>query len=323
MIKAPQFWHKKILISFLLLPLSWLYGIAVIWRYLLITPKKINKPIICIGNLIAGGAGKTPVAIAIGLMLRDKNIDFAYLSYGYGRKSDRFLQVSSSGTSAIEAGDEPILLSEVYDTFVSSNRVVGAKKIAAMKEKQLIILDDGFQNPSLFKDLHILVVDGGYGFGNEFLMPAGPLREPISFGVRRADLVIIIGEDKANIAGYFTHKEVVYGKIIPVNNEKFTGKNVIAFCGIGRPEKFFDSLKDVGAQIIKKISYADHYLYSNQDLDYLISLAREHNAKLVTTKKDWVRIDPQYQDKIEFLDIKIEFDNPDLVKQKVLNILQK
>ena len=323
MIKAPQFWHKKILISFLLLPFSWIYGLVVILRYLLITPKKINKPVICIGNLIAGGAGKTPVAMAIGHMLRDKNIDFAYLSYGYGRESDQFLQVYPRNTNVREAGDEPILLSEVYDTFVSSNRVMGAKKIASMKEKQLIILDDGFQNPSLFKDLHILVIDGGYGFGNEFLMPAGPLREPIFFGIKRADLIIIIGEDKSNLAEYFTYKELVYGRIIPINNEKFVGNKVIAFCGIGRPEKFFDSLKNIGAQIIKEISYADHHLYNDQDLNYLISLSKEQNIKLVTTKKDWVRIDPVYQDKIEYLDIKIEFDNPDLVKQKVLNILQK
>lgn len=321
--KAPQFWHKKSLISFLLLPVSWLYGIAMVGRYLLVTSKRIDKPIICIGNLIAGGAGKTPVAIEIGRILKELEVDFAYLSYGYGRKSDKFLQVFSGETSVNEAGDEPILLSEVQDTFVTSNRISGAETIAQMETKQLIILDDGFQNPFLFKDLQILVVDAGYGFGNEFLMPAGPLREPVFFGSKRADLVVIIGEDKTNIARYFSDKSIIYGKIIPINSESFIGKNVIAFCGIGRPRKFFDSLKNTGAKIIKKIQYADHYLYSNRDLKGLIALAKNNNAKLVTTKKDWVRIEPDYQSEIEFLDIKIEFDNPDLIKEMMLTLLQK
>ena len=321
--KAPRFWHKKTFISFLLLPISWLYGFAVIWRYFFATPKKVDKPVICIGNLVAGGAGKTPVAIEIGYILKDLGIDFAYLSYGYGRKSDEFLQVFPNETSAIEAGDEPILLSEIHDTFVSSNRIFGAEKIAQMETKQLIILDDGFQNPFLFKDLQILVVDAGYGFGNEFLIPAGPLREPIFFGTKRADLVIIIGEDISNIARYFSDKKIIYGKIIPINNESFIGEDIVAFCGIGRPKKFFDSLKDIDAKVIKKIQYPDHYLYNHQDLNNLIAFAKDNNAKLVTTKKDWVRIEPDYQDKIEFLDIRIEFDNPDLIRETILSLLQK
>jgi tetraacyldisaccharide 4'-kinase len=298
-----------------------IYGLGTIIRYFSTSPKKISKPVICIGNLVAGGAGKTPIAIEIGMMLREMGVNFAYLSYGYGREGSDFVEVSTYEHSALQVGDEPLLLSEIADTFVVGNRISGALKIEEMAEKQMIIMDDGFQNPFLFKDLQILVVDGFYGFGNQMMMPSGPLREPISFGADRANIVVIVGEDKTGVEKYFAGKKIVHAKIKTINHGKFKNQKVVAFCGIGRPKKFFHSLKDAGIEVVKIFYYADHYVYKKSDLDSLVATAREHGAKLVTTKKDWVRIEPDYQSEIDYLDIRIEFDDSSLIKEELNKLL--
>jgi tetraacyldisaccharide 4'-kinase len=286
------------------------------------TPKKVSKPVICIGNLVAGGAGKTPVAIAIGLLLRDLNIDFAYLSGGYGSEIKNFTNVNKELHNAREVGDEPLLLAETASTFICKNRVFGAKMISKMPEKKLIIIDDGLQNPSLVKDFTIAVIDGNYGFGNGFIMPAGALREPIAVGIKKSDLIVIVGEDKLKIAENFCQsKPVAFAKIVPLNQEKFHNNSYVAFCGIGRPEKFFASLEQNNINVISKLSYPDHYLYQENDVTKMMNLAKENNAKLITTKKDWVRFDEQYQSQIEYFDIKIEFEETAFVKQQLLKLI--
>ena len=319
--KTPQFWHKKSLISYLLLPLSLFYLFGHFVNFFRKTPFKINKPVICIGNLVAGGAGKTPVAIALGKILEELDIDFTYLSAGYGGDIKDFTLVNKSKHNSQNVGDEPLLLAEIASTFISRNRLLGAQKIALMPEKKLIIMDDGFQNPTIIKDFSILVIDGNYGFGNGFIIPAGSLREPARIGIKRADLVVIIGEDKFKIAQNFCMgKKVVKAKIITVNADQFYKKSVIAFCGIGRPEKFFDSLEQSKINIITKFSYADHHQYEAVEIEKMMNLAKENKAKLITTKKDWVRLKPVHQNQIEYLDIKVELDDVAYFKDKLTKL---
>lgn len=275
---------------------------------------RVEKPVICIGNVVSGGAGKTPIALEIGKILKELKIDFAYLSSGFGGKIRNFTQVKNQKSS--EVGDEPLLLKEISDTFICKSRIYGARKIAAKKENQLIVVDDGLQNPSLIKDLNILVIDGNYGFGNGFLIPAGPMREPASIAINRSDLIIIIGEDKHQIAKKFCiGKKVIRVNIKAVNAQNFENKSVVAFCGIGRPEKFFESLNKNKTQVIAKFSYPDHHHYLETEINKMVNLANKNGTKLITTKKDWVRLEPKYQKQIEYFDIEAKFENEEELKE--------
>jgi tetraacyldisaccharide 4'-kinase len=329
-LKTPKFWQKKTTISYLLLPLSMIYLCGHIINCFIKTTKRffakksddIYNPIICIGNLVAGGAGKTPVAIAIGKILQELKIDFVYLSSGYGRRITGCKLVNPEKHDAKDVGDEPLLLAEIASTFVSSDKQVGANVIRCQgPEKKLIIMDDGLQNPSIAKDFVILIIDGNYGFGNGFLIPAGPLREPIDTGIKKADLVIIIGEDRWQIAKKFcSNKKIIMAEIRPSNPSKFTKQSVVAFCGIGRPEKFFDSLERNNINIVARFFYSDHHQYHQKELEKMINLAKQKNVILITTKKDWVRLDKSYQDKIEFFDIEIEFESDQYLRKKLIKL---
>jgi tetraacyldisaccharide 4'-kinase len=320
--KAPQFWNKINIFSCLLLPFSWLYLLGHFLNCLRKTPAKVSKPVICIGNLVAGGSGKTPVAIAIGKMLKELKVNFVYLSRGYNAQITEFTLVNRQKHKSKNVGDEPILLSEIAPTFISKNRLIGASIISKNPETKLIVMDDGLQNPSIIKDLAILIIDGDYGFGNDLIIPSGPLREPINVGIKKADLVIIVGKDKHQIAKNFcTNKKIIYAKTVPINCENLSKKSVIAFCGIGRPEKFYKSLEEVGVNIITKFSYADHHQYKEIEIRKMINLAKKNNVKLITTKKDWIRLEEAYQNQIEYLDIKIEFENQNYLRDKLMKLV--
>ena len=317
-LKTPNFWHKKNLIAFLLLPFSLIYLALHLFNQLVKKPKKLDKKVICIGNLVAGGAGKTPIALALGQILNQMQVDFAYLSKGYGANLKEFTKVENQ--SAKEVGDEPLLLKEVADSFICQNRFEGAKQIC----KKLIIMDDGFQNNSLFKDLNILVIDGKYAFGNGFLIPSGPVREPVYLGFKKADLIIIIGEDKNNIKEkYCQNKPVIFANIKVKNAQKFTKKPVLAFCGIGRPQKFFDILEQNKVKISIKLPFADHHFFENSQIERILQLAEEKNLQIVTTKKDWVRIDQKYREKIDYFDVFAKFEDEKAVQQELNKIINE
>ncbi len=318
--KAPDFWKKRNLLAYLFLPLSYFYEFSGLLRHLSIKPTKVAKPIICIGNLTVGGVGKTPIAIKLGQILRDLEIDFAYLGHGYKSKINKneVIVVDLKHYNNNQVGDEAILLSEIADTFIAKNRVLAAQEISKIKSKKLIIMDDGLQNPSLIKDFKILVIDGNYGFGNEFILPAGPLRQRVDSGLEIADLIIIVGEDKFNFTKRFRDKKVIIGKIKISNKAEFnnkstteSSKSVIAFCGIGQPSKFFNTLKKANFNIVKEISFSDHYHYKEKDIANLLTLAANNGVNLITTKKDWVKFSKENQRKIQYLDIEIEFKKAD------------
>ena len=322
MLKTPQFWTKKNLASFALLPFSLIYLCGFYLVKFFTKPVKISKPVICIGNLIAGGSGKTPTAIAIGKVLNEMSADFAFLSRGYMNDGSKFLMLRKyDNHRAEQVGDEPMLLMETATTFVSKNRLFGAKQIDAMNKFKMIVLDDGMQNNSLHRDLTILVVDGKIGFGNNFLIPAGPMREPLRAGLKKADFVVLVGDPKKDLLKKLAGKTVVKANIIPLNLAKFSGKKLIAFCGLAFPQKFFSLLTQNGLEVIETHGFADHHIYKAFEVENLYKIASEKNAILVTTKKDWVKFPAALQEKVSYLDIELEFENKELVKKLLRKFL--
>ena len=314
MLKTPKFWIKKNLISCALLPLS----VVKIFT----KTAKISKPVICVGNLIAGGSGKTPTAIAIGKILNEMSANFAFLSRGYMSDGSKFLMLNKEDkNNADQVGDEPILLIETAPTFVSTNRLFGARQIDKMNRFRMLVLDDGMQNDSLHRDLTILVVDGKIGFGNNFLIPAGPMREPLCWGLKKADFVVLIGEAKAGLLKKLSGKTVIKAKVIPTNLKEFYGKNLMAFCGLAYPQKFFSLLSDQGLKVLETRSFPDHYNYKLEELTELCKNASEKGATLITTKKDWVKFPPIIREQIAYLDIELEFENREFVEKSLKKFL--
>ena len=187
----------------------------------------------------------------------------------------------------------------------------------------MIVLDDGMQNEALKKDLSILVVDAKVQFGNEFLFPAGPLRESVAEGLAKTDFVIVIGEIDAKLQQTLAGKKVVPAKIKPNNLDKFSGKKLMAFCGLAYPKKFFSFLTDQGLNVIDTQAFMDHHFYKISELEWLIAEAKKQDAKLITTKKDWVKFPANFQRKIEYLDIDLELENKDFVKDELKKLLIK
>lgn len=317
MFRTPKFWATKNLISVALLPLSAAYFLGFVLVRFFAKKQRAEIPVICVGNLIAGGSGKTPTAIAIGKILQEMGVNFAFLSRGYGASSPEVLEVKISEKNAAEKfGDEPLLLAETAPTFIAKNRFFGAKEIAKSKKFQAILLDDGMQNNSLQPDFTILVIDGKIGFGNEFLLPAGPMREPINSGLKKADLVIVIGEARAGLLAKISAKKIIHAKIMPKNLAKFSTKKLVAFCGLAYPQKFFSLINP-----IKIYEFSDHHFYTDSELKNLCTEAQNLGAELITTKKDWVKFPAEFRQRISFLDVELEFENANTIKSELQKIL--
>lgn len=322
MLKTPKFWTKKNPISCALLPLSFLYLIIFTIKTFFTKSYKITKPVICIGNLIAGGAGKTPTAIAIGELLHEMQISFAYLSRGYMRDGSTFLMLSKDdGGKSEQVGDEPLLLVETAPTFVSNDRLFGAKEIESMNKFSVILLDDGMQNNTLHRDFTIMVVDGKIGFGNGFPLPAGPKRELLFTGLKKVDLIVVIGEPTVELLKKISTKKIVKANLKAKNLESFRDKKLVAFCGLAYPEKFFNFLKEKNLKIVHSQDFADHCKYEISDLKKLLEIAQEKNATLITTKKDWIKFPKLFQEKISYLDVALELENKALIKDMLKKVL--
>lgn len=322
MLKTPKFWTEKNLLSLILLPISFIYFLGFSLLKTFSKPQKISKPVICVGNIIAGGAGKTPTAIALGKILREMNVDFAFLSRGYMNDGSKFLMLNEHGNfKANQVGDEPLLLLNIAPTFIAKNRLFGTRQIENMKDFSVIVIDDGMQCNLVKRDFTILVVDGQIGFGNYFMIPAGPMRETLSSGLKKADLVVLIGEAKDGLTKKFSGKKIIHAKILPTNLDEFYGKKLIAFCGLAYPQKFFSLLAANKMNVIDQISFADHYNYKKNDLKNLQKLAKEKDATLITTKKDWVKFPKFFQEKITHLDIELIFENPELLREELKKVL--
>lgn len=323
-LKTPKFWNKKGLWAFVLLPFSLIYFCVHLLKNFLQESRKISKPVICVGNLIAGGSGKTPVAIALGKILREiapQDFEFAYLSKGYMGDGAKFVDLRDGKHLAENVGDEPMLLIDIAPTFVAKKRLFGAEQIDNIKKISAVILDDGMQNNSLKKDLVILVVDGKIGFGNGFMIPAGPMREPLLTGLKKADFVVVIGNLQADLQKKLQGKKVVLAKLVVKNIADFSGKKLFAFCGLAYPQKFFSTLTENGLDVVETRSFPDHYFYNKTDLEKMCDEAEKNKLQLITTKKDSIKFPLNFQKRIPYLDIDLEFDDRDFVKQELKRIM--
>lgn len=301
--RAPDFWDRTDFLSRLamraLSPLGALYGETVRYKAERAAPHRVRVPVICVGNISAGGTGKTPIAIAVADAIIARGRNPFFLTRGYGGKLKGPVVVSKSHR-ARDVGDEPLLLSRKASTVVARNRAEGAE-LAAERGADVIIMDDGHQNFSLAKDLSLIVVDGARGFGNGLVLPAGPLREPASQGLARADAVIISGDGNPTLTAF--EGLVLRAHIAPAATANWRGRRVIAFAGIGRPEKFFASLAGLGADLVGTVRFADHHFYTTNEIGALKAKARAVKAQLVTTEKDFVRLTEAEREDIAVLPV--------------------
>ncbi|MCL1891986.1 MAG: tetraacyldisaccharide 4'-kinase [Alphaproteobacteria bacterium] len=291
--KTPNWFLERNIIAWLLLPVSWLYLLTsrAVFFYRSFWQKSAKRPVICIGNILAGGVGKTPIVREVARLFPSS----AIVMQGYkGKKAGK---VGSNDTAA-DVGDEAkMLAASGLPVFVGKDRLKSIKMVEKAGFSH-IIMDDGFQNPTVKKDISIPVFDGKIGIGNGFILPAGPLREPLS-AIKRADAVIIManGESEVEIAAKRYKKPVFLAKSETHLPSSICHLPFIAFAGIGYPKKFFEKLPK---RPVKTISFPDHYQYSDADLKKLFALAVKEKAELITTEKDWIRLPPIAQKKIKF-----------------------
>lgn len=307
--KAPRFWFQKgSLAATALLPASTVYDLAGRISRAAKSSQSVDAKIICIGNLVAGGAGKTPVALAVAELLAAP--DIAFLTRGYGGRNPGPLRVDPKTQTARDVGDEALLLARAAPTWVARNRPDGGR-VAAANGAKVIIMDDGFQNPSLAKDVAFLVVDGAIGFGNGRVMPAGPLRETIGCGLSRADAVVLIGDDKSGTAVQIDDRVPIFtARLVPTSDSNtLAGRRVLAFAGIGRPQKFFDTLTEIGCEIVGQHAFADHQPYRPEQIMAICEEAAALEAIPVTTDKDMVRLPADAQKMVQTVSVTLEWDD--------------
>jgi len=306
MLQAPEFWTRTGLASDLLLPLAWSHAALGAARRRFAQPWHASVPVLCVGNLVAGGAGKTPVVLSLAQILRDTGKAPHILSRGYGGSLAGPVRVDPARHSADEVGDEPLLLAEAAPTWIGADRTQSARAaIAAGAE--LLLLDDGFQNPALHQDLALVVIDGAYGLGNGRVIPAGPLREPAAVGMARAQAVVVVGRHRADLAPQ--GKPVLAARLVPCAADDLKGQKLLAFAGIGRPEKFFATLRELGAEMAATRAFADHHRYDEAELTRLMAEAGRRHAQLITTEKDRVRLSPPWRERIRALKVAIEWED--------------
>src|SRR5579864_4492798 len=257
---TPEFWARRGLVSSLLQPLAWAYAAAGAARWHWTRAAAAPVPVICVGNLVAGGAGKTPVVLSLARRLIAEGRRVHILSRGYGGRLAGPVAVDPLRHGAGDVGDEALLLAEAAPTWIARDRAAAAERAAAAGAS-LLLLDDGFQNPTLAKDFSLVVVDGQFGVGNGRVLPAGPLREPLGSGLARADVVVLMGDDRAGVTSLLAGKTVLRARLLPENAAAFAGRAVVAFAGIGRPAKFFASLEEVGARLAARHAFPDHHPY--------------------------------------------------------------
>ncbi len=270
-------------------------------------------PAICVGNLVAGGAGKTPVAISLALRLAALGRTPHIVLRGYGGGEPGPVRVDPARHDARAVGDEALLLARVAPTWVARNRVEGVRSAEA-NGAGAIVLDDGLQNPSLAKDVSLVVVDGGYGFGNGRVIPAGPLRETLDEGLARADAVVLVGRDTSGAAARIGARVplVLRARLAPAAGlAEIAGRTVVAFAGIGRPDKFFETLAEIDCRVVAGMPFPDHHEYAPDEIMRMVDVAHLHDATLVTTAKDAVRLAPDARAMVCVLEVEIAWERPD------------
>ena len=300
-----------------LAPLAAIYAGATARRVARTPEVTAGVPVICVGNLTAGGTGKTPTVIALleRLSARAAHV----VTRGYGGHAEGPLRVDERQHRAGEVGDEPLLLSAFAPVWVAKDRAAGVRA-SESAGAEVILLDDGFQNPSVSKSLALVVADAEAGFGNGLVIPAGPLREPVAAGMARADLVLTIGEAVAQErfgtlwGGAVTvPRATAHLEVLPTGMD-WAGLRVMAFAGIGRPEKFFATLRAEGAELLRAEALDDHQPLSDALMKRLEIEAAALGAQLVTTEKDAVRLPASFRQKVLTLPVRLKLDEAEALE---------
>jgi tetraacyldisaccharide 4'-kinase len=323
---TPQFWERPAgLMADLLSPIGAAWSAAGRLHRALARPYRAPIPVICLGNLVVGGAGKTPVAMALGAWLAERGVKPHIVSRGYRGRLAGPVLVDPSRHPAAAVGDEPLLLARSLPCWIARDRAAGIRAACAAGA-ETVLLDDGFQNPRVAQTLSLLVVDATYRFGNGRVIPGGPLRECLGSGLARADAVVpVFGSGEAGggeFSGMFCDRPVLPAVLAPVAGERFAGMRLSAFAGIGRPEKFFATLRGLGAEVVATRSFSDHHPFRAREIAALRRSAERTHSRLVTTAKDILRLPPAERRGIEVLEVEIRWPQPEALVRLLTPILQ-
>ena len=292
-----------------------IYFLSLVWLLLHYLRRSLGKyekmpiPVVCVGNITLGGAGKTPTVIFLASYLKENNINVHVVSRGYGGKYKGIVCVDQKSHNATEVGDEPLLISRYAKVWVSKKKkegIVSAYEAGA----ELVLLDDGYQNFSVEKKISILVFDAELSLKNERIFPRGNLRETLLSALIRADFLICIGSPtsrKTFQENFLRHHDskIIEGEFKPNNIAKLKKRKLVAFCGIGRPEKFFSMLKKLNMQVIQQLSFPDHHVYSESQLTKILETANKDNALVVTTEKDYIKLSSHFKKVIHPINIEL------------------
>jgi tetraacyldisaccharide 4'-kinase len=328
--QAPAFWSESDWRVAALSPLAVVYG-AVARRRLVTAPRKqVDLPVLCVGNLTVGGSGKTPVAIALALEAGRMGLKPGILSRGHGGRVRKPLLVEPDRDSAELVGDEPLLLARHSPVAVTPDRAAGARLL----EEQgcdFVIMDDGFQSAQIHMDFALLVLDAAHGVGNGWVFPAGPLRARIVDQLRHADAILRLGEGHAADgivrAASRAGKPVHDAALAPRAPDRFAGKRVLAFAGIGQPEKFFATLRGIGADLVEARSFPDHHVFKEEEIRDLLATVRDQGLALVTTSKDAVRLGEgpasvEIRQALEVLEVEVDFASSETPRRMISQTLE-
>jgi len=305
-ILKPKFWDKRGLsfFSILLLPIAFFYQLLVCLKKIFAKKKFFSIPIICVGNIYIGGTGKTPISMKIFEILKELKMNPVIIKKDYTNQKD-----------------EVLLIKKYCQTLVSARRAEGIGK-AIEKNFDVAILDDGYQDFEIKKNISIVCFNSEQKIGNGFTIPAGPLRQNLK-SLKNCDIIFFNGKKdvdfETKMKKYNPKLEFAYYQYVSKNLDELKNKKLIAFAGIGNPENFFNFLKENNLNIVKEVSYPDHYNYSKKNLDYLIKLKKNYQGILITTEKDYMRIDSDYHQNLSYIPIKISLENPDFFQ----NFLRK
>jgi len=329
--KTPAWWYDgNRALPFLLSPISFVWDAVSRMRSAMARPYRSKLPVICVGNLTAGGAGKTPAALAIARILQQEGSKPVFLTRGYGGRKKGPHLVDRDRDISGEVGDEPLLLARVAPTVVAADRAKGAKLIETLNA-DVIIMDDGFQNPGLTKDLCVLVVDRTTGIGNGRVIPSGPLRANLDRQLAQAQAILFVGNGSAAdtlVQRLKAHDLASFDAEIQAkdNASWLKAKPVIAFAGIGNPDKFFVMIEKLGGTLKDRIAFADHHVFSRNDADQLLKQASDERAQLVTTEKDMARITgtdglERLKREIKALPIRLRFKDQGRLKRQLSRVM--
>ncbi|WP_091735102.1 tetraacyldisaccharide 4'-kinase [Phenylobacterium immobile] len=329
-LSTPRWWYRRgrramPVTRLLLTPLSWVWAFATARRIARGQPAAAGVPVICVGNLTMGGAGKTPVARAIAVRLAAQGRAVHLLSRGYGGRLEGPVRVEPAIHSAADVGDEPLMLAQDFPVWVARDRAAGAQAAAAAGA-QVIVMDDGHQNPSLAKALSILVVDAEtrddeWPFGDGAVFPAGPMREPLQTGLARADAVVLLRpadleETAASLARVLAGPARLDARLAPA--QAAPQGPVLGFAGVGKPWKVERGLQTAGCDLADFAPFPDHFAYDEAILRRLADRAEHLGARLITTEKDWMRLPAAWRERVICWRIIAQFDDVDALDALLL-----